>query len=388
MSDLDQMKHEPPRTTEQVADGKTPPSPPAHPNPMVIEESGSRALAEALRSSFFIVKILMVLLVVLFFASGVFTVPSQQRAIVLRFGKPVGVGESQLLGPGLHFGFPAPIDEVVKIPVGNLLTVKSSAGWYQTTPEAEMSNQEPEPGATLNPAVDGYTITADGNIMHARAIVQYRIIDPLNYVLAFRNASNVVQSALDNALFYASSQYTVTQATREEIQPFKETVLKRLRDLVEQLKLGISIEGISEFRTIPPRQVRQAFEQVSVAEIERRKARDDAEAYAARSSSEAQGEASAIVNEGQSEAVRLVQQVSSEARYFTNQLASYQSNPELFRARVQADAMARVMSESPGKVFTLPQPRPGFPAELRLLINRQPLKPRSQNQEAGQAGGK
>jgi membrane protease subunit HflK len=388
MSDLDQMKHEPPRTTEQVVEGKTPPPPPAHPNPAVIEESGSRALSEALQSSFFIVKILMVLLVVLFFASGVFTVPSQQRAIVLRFGKPVGVGENQLLGPGLHFGFPAPIDEVVRIPVGNLLTVRSSAGWYQTTPEAELSNQEPEPGPTLNPAIDGYTITSDGNIMHARATVQYRITDPLNYVLAFRNASNVVQSALDNALFYASSQYTVTQATREEIQAFKETVLQRLRNQIEQYHLGISIEGISEFRTTPPRQVRQAFEQVTVAEIERRKARDDAEAYAARSSSEAQGEASAIVNEGQSDAVRLLQQVSAEARYFTNQLASYQANPELFRARVQADAMARVMSESPGKVFTLPQNKPGLPSELRLLLNRQPLKPRTQNEQNGQNGGK
>lgn len=388
MSDLDQMKHEPPRTTEQVVEGKTPPPPPAHPNPAVIEESGSRALSEALQSSFFIVKILMVLLVVLFFASGVFTVPSQQRAIVLRFGKPVGVGENQLLGPGLHFGFPAPIDEVVRIPVGNLLTVRSSAGWYQTTPEAEISNQEPEPGPTLNPAIDGYTITSDGNIMHARATVQYRITDPLNYVLAFRNASNVVQSALDNALFYASSQYTVTQATREEIQAFKETVLQRLRNQIEQYHLGISIEGISEFRTMPPRQVRQAFEQVTVAEIERRKARDDAEAYAARSSSEAQGEASAIVNEGQSDAVRLLQQVSAEARYFTNQLANYQANPELFRARVQADAMARVMSESPGKVFTLPQSKPGLPSELRLLLNRQPLKPRTQNEQNGQNRGK
>src|SRR3954466_2359102 len=145
MSDLDKMKHEPPRTTEQVVAGTTPPSPPANPNPAVLEEAGSRALTEALRSSFVIVKILMVGLVVLFFLSGIFTVPSQERAIILRFGKPLGTGQQQLIGPGLHFSFPAPIDEVVRVPVGGLQRVRSSAGWYQTTPEAEASGQE-DPG--------------------------------------------------------------------------------------------------------------------------------------------------------------------------------------------------------------------------------------------------
>jgi regulator of protease activity HflC (stomatin/prohibitin superfamily) len=217
MSDLDKMKHEPPRTTEQVAAGTVPPPPPAHPNPAVVEEVGSRALSDALRSSFVIVKILMVGLVVLFFFSGIFTVPSQERAIILRFGKPVGTGEEQLLGPGLHWSFPSPIDEVVRIPIGEVQTVRSTAGWYQTTPEQEATGNEQAQSGTLNPAVDGYTLTSDGNIIHLRADLRYRISEPLNYALNFVNASNVLQSALDNALFYASSRYTAEQATRGDV---------------------------------------------------------------------------------------------------------------------------------------------------------------------------
>src|SRR5687768_16420766 len=122
MSD-DLMKHEPPRTTEQVAAGTTPPPPGQTPAP--VEAVGSRALSDALRSSFAIVKILMVGLVILFFFSRIFTVPSQERAIILRLGKPVGTGEQQLLGPGLHWSFPSPIDEVVRIPIGEIQTVNS-----------------------------------------------------------------------------------------------------------------------------------------------------------------------------------------------------------------------------------------------------------------------
>src|SRR3954467_10302379 len=104
---------------------------PEHPQ----DDAGSTALSEALRSSFFVVKIVMVILVIAFFGSGLFTVTSQQRAIVLRFGKPTGTGPDQLLGPGLHWSWPSPIDEVVKISIGDIKTVQSTTGWYQTTPE-------------------------------------------------------------------------------------------------------------------------------------------------------------------------------------------------------------------------------------------------------------
>jgi membrane protease subunit HflK len=368
MSDLDKMKHEPPRTTEQVAAGTTPPSPTPNPNPAVIEEAGSRALAEALRSSFVIVKILMVGLVIVFFFSGIFTVPSGERAIVLRFGKPIGVGEDQLLGPGLHWSFPSPIDEIVRIPIGEAQAVRSSAGWYQITQQEELSGQEDMPNPTLNPAVDGYTLTSDGNIIHIRAILRYRITEPLKYVLGFVNASNVVQNALDNSLFYASTFFDVTQATRENRLGVRDLILQRVRDLTRAHDLGITIESCDVQDIIPPRQVREVFERVTAAEIERRQTNDAAHAYSGRIVSTAQGEASAILDEGRSEATRLIQQVSAEASYFTNQLTRYRENPEFFRRRLHAEVMGRILTNVP-TVFTVPEG-----AQTRTLLNPPPRR--------------
>jgi modulator of FtsH protease HflK len=373
MSDLDKMRHEPPRTTEQVAAGTTPPPPPANPNAAVVEEVGSRALSDALRSSFVIVKILMIGLVILFFFSGIFTVPSQERAIILRFGKPVGTGEEQLLGPGLHWSFPSPIDEVVRIPIGEVQTVRSTAGWYQTTPEMEAAGNEQPSSGTLNPAVDGYTLTSDGNIIHVRASVQYRISEPLNYALNFVNASNVLQNAVDNAIFFASSKFTAEQATRTEQVALKDAVEQRVRDLVHQHKLGVTV-GDCQVRIVPPLQVKMAFEQVSTAEIERRKARDDAEAYASRVLSTAQGEGSAVINQGKTDANRMVAQVAADAQYFQDQLPNYTANPELFRARLQAESMSRILTNVQERVFALPASPNGAPSELRMLINPPPKR--------------
>jgi modulator of FtsH protease HflK len=379
MSALDKMKHEPPRTTEQVAAGTTPPPPTGSPAPEVVEEAGSRALADALRSSFVIVKFLMVALVILFFFSGIFTVPSQERAIILRFGKPVGAGPEQLRGPGLHWAFPSPIDEVVRIPISEVQSVTSRAGWFQTTPEQEAAggmtgNDQPSSG-TLNPAVDGYTITGDGNIIHARATVRYRISDPLNYVLNFMNASNVLQSAVDNALFYVSSTATVEQATRTGIDDFRLALERRVRDLMHKHQLGVEIMEC-RVRITPPLQVKPLFEAVSQADIERRKTNDMAQAEAITIRSTAQGQAAAIVNQGKTEANRLVQQVAAEAKYFKEQLPYYEANPEMFKSRLLADAMGRILTAVRQNIFVLPEG-----ADSRILLNAPPQRRDQQGQQ-------
>lgn len=348
-------------------------APPAPEPERAQEDAGSLALSEALRSSFAIVKVLMVGLVVLFFASGIFTVTSQQKAIVLRFGKPVGTGPDQLLGPGLHWSFPAPIDEIVRIPISELQEVRSTVGWYATTPEAEAAGQEGEPNPSLSPANDGYAITSDGNIIHVRATIRYRISDPLKFVLGFVNASNIVQDIVNESLFFTSSQFTVDQALTQDRLGFQEKLLGRVRQLADERGLGITVEQ-GDVRVIPPRYTKTAFDAALSAEIERRKAREDANAYAGRVLSSAEGEANAIINAGQTDRTRLVQAVQAEAQYFKDQLPHFKSNPNLFMARVHSDAMGRIMTNVETKIF-LPQVAGGKQRELRLQLNREPAKP-------------
>ena len=76
----------------------------------------AKSLTDALRFSFWILKFIMLILVGLFFASGIFRVQENEKAIVLTFGKIRGTGaEERILTSGLHWAWPAPIDEIVKI---------------------------------------------------------------------------------------------------------------------------------------------------------------------------------------------------------------------------------------------------------------------------------
>jgi membrane protease subunit HflK len=342
-------------------------SPGSAPSPDV-EDAGAQALADALRSSFGVVKFLMALLVLAFVVSCIFTVRPNEVAVVLRLGKPRGIGAERILRPGLHWALPYPIDEIVRIPVGQSHTATSTAGWYYTTPEEEASGAKPAPLPYLRPGVDGYTLTGDGNIIHVRVTVSYRITDPLSYQFNFASATNLLQHALDNALFYASARFTADDALYLNKLRFQEAVLARVNETLAKLKLGVTIET-SEVRVTPPLDVDEAFANVIKAQQQGDIKIRDAQAYARGATNKAVGEASVIVRDGVTASNYLVQTVAAEAQRFNDLLPRYRSDPDLFKQRLLAETVQRVLTNAQYKLF-LPERADGERRELRLQLSK------------------
>ena len=374
---------EPPRRLKPSAGSPSAGSPSAGPAGLqeVSEDAGAQALSDALQRSFGIIKVLMIGLVVAFLFSGFFTVGPQEKAIILRFGKPVGDG--RLLGPGPHWAFPAPIDEKIKIPVGQVQVVHSSLGWYATTAAAEAAGSEPPPGESLNPARDGYLITADENIVHARADLRYRIAEPgLRYTLDFVNATNTLRNAFNNALFFAAARYKVDDLLTRDQAGFREAVRARLEQLVRQQDLGIVIEQIDNVEVKPPRQLKDAFARVLESEVRSGKSLLDSRSYENQTLSKARADAEARKNVGAAERVRLVEFVAAEVERFTNNLPAWRSNPRLFRQQHQTESLRNIFANAQEKVVA-PE-RAGAGRTILLQINRDPPKPRVLEAPKGQ----
>jgi len=264
-----------------------------------------------LRSSFGIVKFLLGLLIIVFLASGIFQVGPQERAIKLRFGKPVAEGTKALLGPGLHISFPYPIDESVKVSITGIQKVSSSVGWFAITPEQELAGQEPFPGASLNPGIDGYALTADGNIVHTRATLAYRIEDPVRYVFSFVNASNAVQNALNNALLFTASRFKVDDILTRDIAGFRDAVRRRTTELLEKQNLGVIVEQC-DVQSRPPLKLKEDFANVLRAEIGRNKLLNDARSAENQTLSKATADSKSRINLAESDRARLVAEVGDQ----------------------------------------------------------------------------
>ncbi|HEY2951048.1 MAG TPA: protease modulator HflK [Verrucomicrobiae bacterium] len=356
----------------------SPPRPPAAPTPEVADDAATQALSEALRSSFAILKIIMIGLVVVFLMSGVKIVEQQNKAIILRFGKPVGEDEKAMLGPGLHWAFPYPIDEVVQIPVGQVQTVNSSIGWYATSAANEAAGTEAPAGPTLNPATDGYLMSGDGNIIHARATLRYRITEPgIRYTFAFTNASALVQNALNNALLYAAASTSVDDILTRDVAGFRDKARALLDQLIARQGLGITVDLIDNLQVIAPRQVATNFNAVTAASQRRGQVLNEARSYENQTVSKAQGEAAARLNTAEADRARLVDFVAAEVERFTNNLPAYRANADLFVRQHQAETLQRVLAGAQDKMVLPGGSANGKPLELRLQLNREPEKPKT-----------
>ncbi len=357
------------------------PQSPVSPVPPPHSEAGAHAMAEALRGSFVFIKAVMVVLVLVFIFSGFFTLKPQEQAVVLRFGKlsqPITFGKPAGLGgvlqqPGLYLAWPSPIAEVKRIAAGRLQSVESSTGWYAVTAAQEAIGQEPPAGLTLNPARDGYTITADENIIHVRARLEYEVSDLWVYDSSFENAKAVASSALNNAIFYASARFTAAEAVSKQAE-VRATIEERVRQLVQAHGLPIIVarNAVTLNKLKEPRQVADAFQQARSAEQQKSTAINDARNYKIAVESRRQGEHDAIVNGGEAEARRLLLTAQADAKSFLAQLPSFEKDPDLFKQRRLTETLARVLTNKTEKWF-LPTRADGQPRQLRLLLGPEPL---------------
>jgi membrane protease subunit HflK len=340
-------------------------------------DPGSQALSEALRSSFSVVKLVMLALLLVFLGSGVFVVGPQEQAMKIRLGRPVGEGQKALLGPGLYFSWPYPIDEHIKVPITSIQTVRSTIGWYAISPAAEAAGVESPFGPTLNPLTDGSVLTADDNIIHSRVTLTYHISDPISYVFSFVNASNAVQNALDNALLQAAGQFRVDDILTRDVIGFKEAVKRRVSELAVGERLGIVVEEC-QIESRPPHQVQEAFDSVLKADVNRTKALNDARYYETRVLARANADANSLINAAQSDRVRLVNDVRSQADRFKEVLPKFTQNPLLFAEQRLYETLGRVLTNATEKVY-VSQSADGKPKDLWLQLNREPVtKPQTE----------
>ena len=332
------------------------------------EDVGSQALSEALRSSFVIVRWLMRFgYCWCFLARDFSTVGPQENAIILRMGRPVGEGKKALLGPGLHFSWPKPIDDHTNIPISSLQIADATVGWYMPLEEMGKGN-EPQPRPSLNPANTSYTLTSDTNIIHVTARLHYRISDPIRFHFDFADGRLFVTNALNNAILFASAQFTVDDILTKRVAAFRETVASRVKDLIEQQQLGVSFEQL-DVQAIPPRYLQGKFNEVTQASVKRDDTLNKADSYATETLGKARAEAESRINTAQA-ARNSGWSASSplNKKNFSDMLPQYQANPELFLRLRQMSMLERVRAGARDKII---QPH-GNARELRLILGREP----------------
>ena len=401
-----------------------------------------RSLFEALRVSFIILKVIMIVLVVLFLTSGFRTVGSDEQALVLRFGKIRGVGDQRVLGPGLHWVFPYPIDTIVKIPVEKRTNLPINSFWYFQTRE-EMLPKGPKTQirvpVELNPLKDGYCLTrsqkqgrtlagvvgSDYNIIHCKWQLTYKIDDAERF---FRNIyiddvrpgqsygevidssiAPLLQGLFEDAVVTAMVNYTIDEALFLSQDRITGHIGKLLQEKLDKIQSGINVVSVQLTDSIWPRQVNNAFLASLRASQESQKSISEAKGYAEKTLNEAAGpiaeellavlvlekkdisedeqellwsqlagEGRELIAEAKAYKTKTIESAKANAEYLQKILPEYQKRPKLVIQDIYQEAIEYVLNNADEKIII--QPAKGLKGqELRILINRDPaIRPKSE----------
>lgn len=395
-------------------------------------DAGSEALTNALQKAFNILKIVMLVIIVIYLASGFFKVSSGEKALVLRFGK---MTTAEPLSEGLHWTWPSPISEKIIIPVTKTQILSIDLFWYFMSEREKLTGKLGRPGETLKPGRDGYCLTrndavdseggADYNIVHAKWQLTYMMSRP---ELFFRNvyyrdrkpgedfldvATETVEPLLEslaaNAIVSTMVKYTIDEAIVSKSDIGRE-VKMILQDKLREINCGITIDSVLVDGKITwPRQVDAAFERANqISQISQKlvtEARGSAEKMLNETGgknaveildelqtdgldpkrrehllSRLSGACQAKMSQASADRNRLVKDAEANAIYFTSLLPQYREHPKLVLQKIYQDAVEEVLENADEKIFI--GSSASGKAQWRIKINRNPaIKPKSKKKE-------
>lgn len=255
------------------------------------------------------------LLVVVWLATGFYTVDDAERGVVLRFG-----AYQRTVDPGLHWRIPWPVETVERVNIN----------------EIRRFNHR-----TL-------MLTQDENIVDVDLNVQYKVHDPHAYLFNVQQPDDTLHEVTESAVREVVGTNTMDFILLGEGRTFLEqTTMSLLQETLSGYEAGLQITQVNLQDANFPQAVQPAVEDAIKAREDRERVQLEAESYANDVIPRARGGAAREIERAEAYRARLVNQAEGDASRFTQLLAEYQAAPVVTRERLFLETMEEVLGRTP-----------------------------------------
>ena len=259
------------------------------------------------------VSLAFIVLVVAYFAWGLYQLDEQERGVVFRFGAV----QEQVKLQGLRWNPPI-IDEVRRVNVTRVESLRHQASM----------------------------LTEDENIVDIQLTVQYRVGDPISFEVEVQDPKRSLEHATESALRHVVGSSTMDAVITEGRAALAIEVEERIQRYLDLYQTGIVVVTVNIDHSQPPRQVQDAFDDVQKAKEDEVRKVNQANAYAEGVVPQARGDAEKAVQEAEAYRDQVISQAKGEAERFEQLLVQYQLAPAVTRDRLYIDAVEAVLSQS------------------------------------------
>ena len=255
----------------------------------------------------------VLVLVAIWAATGLYKVDAAERAVVTRFGQYVGTTD-----PGLRWHLPWPIE------TRQIVNVESVEGFSDQT----------------------RMLTSDENLVDINIAVQYRRAEARAYAFNVREPESTLGEVSESAIreiVGRSRLDFVLEEGRQEIAASTKELIQRTLDSYET---GIEVTSVNLQGVAVPEQVATAQRDAIKAREDKERLALEAQAYANDILPKARGSAARQLEDAQAYKSRITADAEGEAERFSKLLAAYERAPGVTRQRLYFETLEQVLGNT------------------------------------------
>lgn len=273
--------------------------------------------------------VILVVVALIWAASGTYIVQQGEQGVVLRFGAKSGVTNA-----GLRWHIPWPIETVEKVNVQKIEKIEIGYRSNERT------------GGSAKVLSEALMLTEDENIIDIQFAVQYRIKQPENYLFNVRDVEETIAQATESAVREIAGKRTMDHVLtegRDEVGQETQKLLQKILDIYES---GIIITKVEMQRADPPEEVKAAFDDAVKAREDKERFQNEAQAYANDIIPRARGKAARMIQEAEGYKASVIARAQGDAKRFTQIAREYAKAPRVTRERLYIETMEAVMGST------------------------------------------
>lgn len=301
-----------------------------------------------------IILAVIALIIVIWAATGVYTISPGENAAVRLFGAVQG---DPIAEEGLQWWWPSP--------VGNRDVVLVTE-----TRRMELGFRSNEASVNTPFLEEALMISGDLNIVDVQMVVQYRISNLNNFLFNVDDPGEQIRQipegqpdgrtlkdGAEAALRLVVGQRSIDDVLVRGREQVETDTRERLQAILDDYAAGIEVISVQLQDVKAPEEVRDAFDDVLRGRQERETRINQALAYEADVIPRARGDAQRIIEGAEAFRQARIETATGEAQRFDTVLNEYQSSPEVTRQRLYLEALEQVLPNV-SKVIVDPETEP------------------------------
>lgn len=269
----------------------------------------------------------VIFFVILWLASGIYTIESSEQGVVLRFG-----AFNRIADPGLKYHLPTPIEKVVKVPVTTInrveVGIRSSAGRNTRTTKI---------------LEESLMLTGDENIVDINFEVQWKVRDAKDFLFKVRDPAATVKSVSESAMREVIGRTKIADALTEGRSSVEQESKKIIQEMLDYYHTGVEVVRLQMTEVQPPAEVIEAFRDVQTARADRERLINEAEAYRNDIIPRARGQAEKKLQEAEAYKQQVVAEAQGNASRFVSVYDKYKDAKQVTKERMYLEAMEEIL---------------------------------------------